>query len=90
MSVAILVEAEGAQFAATLAGVPELRTVGPTRGDAIDALRAEIERRMQSGEMASLEVRPRGVAAIAGAFRDDPTLRDICEDAYRARDAELL
>ncbi|MBW3600895.1 MAG: hypothetical protein KY475_26965 [Planctomycetes bacterium] len=44
---------------------------------------------MQSGEMVSLDVRSRGVAAVAGAGRDDPTLRDICDDAYRARDAEL-
>jgi hypothetical protein len=89
MTVAVLVEPEGTQFAATLAGVPELRTVGSTRTKAIDALRAEIERRIAAGELVSLHLHPRDVSALAGVFRDDPTLRDICADAYRERDAEL-
>jgi len=37
----------------------------------------------------SLEISPGSVTALAGAFADDPSLREICEQAYRERDAEL-
>ena len=33
--------------------------------------------------------RPGGLAGLFGKYRDDPTLREICEDAYQERDAEL-
>ena len=37
----------------------------------------------------ALEVRRRGLAGLFGRFRDDPTLREICAEAYQERDAEL-
>jgi len=36
----------------------------------------------------ALEVR-RGLAGLFGKFRDDPTLREICEEAYKERDADI-
>jgi hypothetical protein len=89
MTVAIFVAPHDGQFSASLAGAPELRAVRSTRGEAIDALKAEIQKRMEAGELIPVEIPPRGVAALAGVFSDDPTLREICEEAYRDRDAEL-
>jgi len=40
------------------------------------------------GELLSLDVEPIGVSSLAGKYGTDPTLRAICEDAYRRRDAE--
>ena len=40
------------------------------------------------GELVALEVPRRGLAGLFGKYRDDPTLRDICESAYRERHAD--
>jgi predicted RNase H-like HicB family nuclease len=89
MNFAVLVEPTNGQFAATLAGVPGINAVGPTRSQAVDALKAELQQRLAAGELLSVELPPRGVKDIAGVFADDPSLGEICEEAYRARDAEL-
>jgi hypothetical protein len=85
MSVTVLVEASNGAFKATLVGAPGLEAVRPSRGEALDALRGEIKRRLASGELVELELEPRGVAALAGTFRDDPSLREICEEIYAER-----
>lgn len=77
------------QFEASLVGAPELRATAATREAALAALESAIASRLDRGELVALEVR-RGMAGLFGAFRDDPTLRDICEEAYRQRDADVL
>ena len=37
------------------------------------------------GDLVALEVRRRGLTGLFGKYRDDPTLRDICDQAYRDR-----
>lgn len=59
-----------------------------TRAEAIAALRTEIQQRIAQGELLTLEVDAIGVTDLAGKFKDDPTLREICEQAYQMRDAE--
>jgi hypothetical protein len=88
MTFPVLVEAHDGQFAASLVGMPQVRVVKPTRAQAAAALKTEIEQRIQLGELISLEIEGGGVSALAGKYRDDATLRDICAEAYRARDAE--
>jgi hypothetical protein len=88
MTFPVLVEACGGQFAASLVGVPNVRVVGPTRSQAIDALKAEIEHRVALGELLSLDIETIGVSSLAGKYEADATLRTICNDAYEARDAE--
>ncbi len=56
MTFPILVKARGGQFAASLAGAPNVRVVEPTRSEAIDALKSEIRQRVDSGELLSLEI----------------------------------
>ena len=49
MTFPVWVEACDGQFAASLVGVPKMRVVGPTRSQALDALKAEIEHRVALG-----------------------------------------
>ncbi len=88
MTFPVLVEACDGQFAASLVGVPNVRVVGPTRSQAIAALKAEIEHRVALGELLSLDIETIGVSSLAGKYDTDPTLRTICDEAYQARDAE--
>lgn len=87
MTFPVVVEAGDGQFAASLVGVPNVRLVSPTRSQAIDALKAEIEHRVALGELLSLDIETVGVSSLAGKYETDPTLRAICEEAYQ-RDAE--
>jgi len=54
----------------------------------IAALEAAGEERVARGELLTLEIARRRVSALAGKYRDDPTLPEICEEAYRQRSAE--
>lgn len=88
MTFSILVEASDGRFEASLAGVPGLCVVEPTRSEAITALKAEIEQRIARGELVTLEIEAGSVSSLAGKYRTDSTLRDICDTAYQRRDAE--
>jgi len=84
----VVVPCEG-QFAATLLGAPDVRGVGATREQAVEALKSQIAERMERGELISLEVGPDGISDLAGRYANDPSLREICAEAYRERDAEM-
>lgn len=88
MSFPIFVEAINGQFAASLIGAPNVRVVKPNRAQAIAGLKAEIEQRVALGELLSLEIDAVSVSSLAGKYGSDPTLRDICDEAYQLRDAE--
>lgn len=88
MTFPVLVQPIQEQFEASLVGAPQVRVVRPTREEAIAALGAEIAQRVGRGELLSLPIDVVGVADLAGNYADDPTLRQIGEDAYRDRDAE--
>ena len=90
MSLAILVERSGTDYSASVPGIPQMTFVRHTRTDAVVALEAEIRRRAQAGELLPVELTTGGVTHLAGMFRDDPTLADICDEAYRLRDAEVV
>lgn len=65
-----------------------MRAVGPTRDQALATLQADLAQRLARGELVALELAPLGVTDLGGVYHADPTLRDICADAYRRRDAE--
>jgi hypothetical protein len=52
------------------------------------ALRQELSKRIEAGELVHLELPSVGVSGLAGRFADDPTLREIAGDIYRQRDAD--
>ena len=88
MTFPILVEPCDGPFAAMLVGAPLIRAVGPSRADALAALQADLAQRLARGELTSLELAPAGVSGLAGKYGEDPTLREICAEAYRQRDVE--
>lgn len=88
MTFSILVQPENGQFAAQLVGEGGLRIVRPTRDEALSAIQAELQRRVECGELVSVSVADRGLLAAAGKFANDPTLQDICNDIYAQRDRE--
>ena len=88
MTFAVLVKPERGQFTATLVGAPEFHVTGESRDGALSALSDQIAQRVASGELAALEIQPDGGPAVFGRFIDDPTLQEICDEAYRQRDVE--
>ena len=88
MTCPIIVEPTNGQFAASLVGVPSARATAPTREMAIAALRAELDARIERGELLFIELAPAGVSTLAGSYSADPTLREICNRAYQERDDE--
>lgn len=89
MSFPIFVEAVNGQFAASLIGGPNVRVVKPSRAEAIAELRSQIQQRVELGELVSLEIDAVSVSDMAGKYASDPTLRQISDEAYQLRDAEL-
>ena len=84
----VVVEAENGYFTASLPGVADLRVVESTRDQALATLKAEMRQRIEQGELLSIEFDTVGVSDLAGKYSDDPTLREICEQAYKLRDGE--
>lgn len=87
MNVPILVRALDRQFTATLIGAPDISAAGATREEAIAGLRQVVKEHVERGEIASLEFDD--WLDLAGKYRDDPMLAEICEEAYRTRDADV-
>ena len=89
MTFAVIVHPSNGEFEAALVGAPDVRVTASTREQALAALESAIEKRMDQGELVALEIRRRGLSALFAKYRDDPTLSEICEAAYRDRDADV-
>jgi hypothetical protein len=89
MTFPAIVHPSNGQFEATLVGAPDVRAIARTRDEALAALESVIAQRLDQGELVALEVRRRGLTGLFGKYRDDPTLREICDAAYRERDADV-
>ncbi len=89
MTFPVVVHPSHGQFEAALVGAPDVCARASTREKALAALESTIAKRLDQGELVALEVRRRGLAGLFGKYRDDPTLREICEAAYQERDADL-
>jgi hypothetical protein len=89
MTFSVQVQAAEGQFEATLVGAPEVRAKAATREQALAALESAIEKRLDQGELVALEVRRPGLTGLFGKYRDDPTLRVVCEQAYQERAADV-
>ena len=88
MSFPIFVHQDNGHFVATLVGSPDVRVTAPTRESALADMKTVLQQRMSQGEIVLLDLEPEGILAMAGKYRDDPTLQDICAEIYRQRDAE--
>jgi hypothetical protein len=88
MTFPVWVSPRDGRYTASILGTPGLNASGETRAAAIESLRTEVVQRMSAGELTFIEVEPKGLLGLAGKYKDDPSLREICEEAYRQRDAE--
>jgi hypothetical protein len=88
MTFPVFVEPQNGHFTAVVVGAPSLRATGASQTEALETLREELSRRMAGGQLVVLDVPSEGLAALAGRFKDDPTLREICDEIYRERNAE--
>jgi len=88
MTFPILIESYHGQFVAKLVGEETTRVMGATRDEALAAMTAEIQQRVQRGELVSVEIPRGGASAVAGKFADDPTLGHICAEIYAERDRQ--
>jgi hypothetical protein len=89
MTFAVRIEPTNGQFTAEVVGAPDVHATAASRELAMAALRDEIAQRIQTGELNSVEIEPPGLEALFGKYADGPTLSEICDEAYRQRDAEL-
>lgn len=89
MTFPILVESHEGHFVASLAGTPKVCAVEQTRSQAISSLKNKIHQSIESGELLFLELDTGGLSSLAGKYNSDPTLRDICEEAYQQRDEDF-
>jgi hypothetical protein len=89
MTFPVIVHPLHGQIEATLVGAPDVRATAATREEALAALEAAIAQRLEQGDLVALEIRGRGLPGLFGKYRDDPTLREICEAAYQERDADV-
>jgi len=89
MTFPVIVQPSDGQFEAALVGAPDVRASASTREQALAALESAIAKRLDQGELVALEIRRGGLAGLFGKYRDDPTLREICETAYRERDTDV-
>jgi hypothetical protein len=88
MTFTVLLKRENGQFTASLVGAPDVRVSSDTRDRALSELSDKIALRIADGELVTVEVEPAGILSLAGRFADDPTLRAICDEAYRERDKD--
>lgn len=88
MTFPVIVHPANGQFEANLVGAPNVSATAPTREEALAALETKIASQLDQGELVALSVPRRGLGKLFGAYRDDPTLREICEAAYKTRDSD--
>ena len=88
MTVSVFVEQTNGQFCASVAGLPHLCCVRPSRTEAIAALQDQLAQKVAAGELVNIELPRLGVAGLAGVLKDDPTLPELIDEIYRERDAD--
>lgn len=88
MSFPVFVHQDNGHFVATLVGSPEVRVTAATRASAIAQMQTALEERFAQGELVFLEVPSDGFMSLAGKYKDDDSMTEICEEIYRQRDAE--
>jgi hypothetical protein len=87
MTFPIVIERNNGKFVATMAGNPKIQAESPTREAAVAAIRSIIADRVACGELAAIEVTP-GEHPLFGLLGDDPTLKEMCDEIYKERDAQ--
>ena len=88
MTVPVWVEQLNGTFTASVPGVPGVRAENANREKAIDAVRQQLRTGVAGGQLVMVDIDFVGVSGLAGTYADDPTLQEICAEAYRLRDEQ--
>jgi hypothetical protein len=88
MTVPVWVEQQNGKYTATVLGAPQVRAEAATREQVVTLVTAQLRTAIEHGQVVLVDPGFVGISGIAGKFKDDPTLHEICEEAYRLRDAE--
>lgn len=88
MQLPVRVEQTNGEFTAYVLGSPDWHAKHATAEGAVVALRLVVAEKVERHEIATIDVPADGWVAAFGKFRDDPTILEICEEAYRERDRE--
>ena len=88
MNLTVMFERSNGTVSAAVPGIPFLRAEGPSEEAAAEALRAQLRSSLARRAIGFIDVDPVGLSGIAGTYRDDPSLQDICDEAYRLRDEQ--
>lgn len=91
MTFPVWVEQRNGKFVATAIGAPQVTADGATKELAVAAVTSQLQTRMTAGEVVLVDVPDPakvGISGLAGTYKNDPALREICAEAYRLRDAE--
>jgi len=89
MVFSVFVEQADGQFTASLVGDRSVYVVGSTREEALAAIRRELRHRIHNGELVLLDVSTGGLMSLAGKYADDPSLQEICKEAYAERERDI-
>jgi hypothetical protein len=88
MTIPVWVEQNNGAYRATVPGVPEVHAEAATADQAVSAVTAQLRNRMTTGQLVFVDIGFVGISGLAGKYKDDPALREICAEAYRLRDEE--
>jgi hypothetical protein len=92
MTLPVWVEQRNGTFTASVLGAPGVCAVADSREKAVDAIRAEIESRLTTGELLLLDVKTQGMMSLAGRYAGDEQSREMWDELvaeiYRQRDEE--
>ncbi len=92
MNVPICVMPENGVFCASLLGKSETNAAGATPEAAVAALRRVLQQQVVNGELAFINIEPRGLERLGEKFKDDPAWHaywdDIVTEIYRERDEQ--
>src|SRR5689334_22634254 len=83
MDFPVVVQSWDGQFAASLVGDPDVRAVAESREAALAGLESAIVKRVAKGELLTLSIGTKSLSDLAGTYRDDPFLQEICDEIYR-------
>jgi hypothetical protein len=88
MNVPVKIEQRDGLFRASIPGISEVHAEAVSVDQVVTAVSEQLRKRVETGELVFINVGMIGISGLAGKYRNDPALREICEEAYRQRDAE--
>ena len=90
MTIPVWVEQQNGRFTATVLGAPQLRAVGPTKDDAVAALRSSLNERAATGELTTLDVPVPAAELPVRHYTEDELaeMREQVAEIYRERDEQ--